>query len=90
MVAAVVLKNVPPNSHLERAIKKAVEDSEIEPENGLSHQDIFYREVTRIYRGLQKLVAICEEAAHSDLNPTEFANLLNETNDIILVSFIAA
>lgn len=87
LITAVVLKNISPSSQLERAIKKAVEDSGIEPENGLSHQDVFYREVTRIYRGLQKLVAICEETAHSDLNPTEFANLLCETNEIILVCF---
>lgn len=82
----IALKNIPNNAQLAKAIKRAVEDCGIEPENGLSHQDIFYKEVTKVYRGVQKLVCICEEAAHSDLNPTEFAGLLRETNEIILVS----
>lgn len=84
-MAALTLKNLPPNTLLENAIKRAVEDAVAEQDNRLSPQDVFYREVTKIHRALKELTAGCEEMAHSDLNPKDIAKTISETNDILLV-----
>lgn len=85
LVAALTLKNLPQNTHLESAIKRTVEDAVAEQEYRLSHQDLFYREVTKIHRALKELTAGCEVVAHSDLNPKDIAKTISDTNEILLV-----
>lgn len=79
------LKNLPVNQILEKAIKKAVDATVAAYDYRLSHQDVFYREVTKIHRAIKELASGCEEAAHSDLNPKDVATLISDTNDVILV-----
>lgn len=86
-MAALALKNLSNSSLLEKAIEKAVMGDEYEtvPENGLTHQDVFFREVSRVHRGLQELVNYCEDISHSDLDPVKVVDVINETNTIISV-----
>lgn len=70
---------------LEKAIDRAINDNEIEPESALTKHDIFFSRVSKMYKALQELVYICEDAAHSDLHPTKVAKLIKECNDLLLV-----
>lgn len=87
LVAALALKNIAANPLLENAIGRATEAEIAEMEYRLSHQDVFYREVTRVHRVMKELAACCEEAAHSDLNPKEVAGTIVDANDVMLVIF---
>lgn len=71
---------------MENAIEKAISDYNTSTGNSLTNQDVFYREVSKIHRGLQELVNCCEDSAHSDLSPTQIAQVVHDTNEIILVS----
>lgn len=84
IVAAINLKNVANSEILEKAIEKSTDKK---PENGLTYQDLFFREISQVHKGIQELVNNCEEVSHSNKNPTQIAEILHETNDIILVSF---
>ncbi|KAJ8941363.1 hypothetical protein NQ314_010426 [Rhamnusium bicolor] len=84
ITAAIVLKSLPNSLILENAIEKAIEHFESEPGNGLTNQDIFYREVSKVHRGIQELVTCCEDSAHSDLNPAQVAQIVHDTNEIVL------
>lgn len=85
--AAIVLKSLPNSLILENAIEKAIKSYQTEPGNGLTNQDIFYREVSKIQTGIQELINCCEDTAHSDLNITQVAQIVHDTNEIVLVSF---
>lgn len=87
--AAIVLKSLPNSLILENAIEKSIKSYETEPGNGLTNQDVFYREVSKIHKGLQELVNCCEDTAHSDLNITEVAQIVHDTNEIVLVSILS-
>lgn len=54
--------------------------------HGLSHQDLFYREVSRIVEGLQFFGHWSENLAHSSRRPQEVAVALSEANTVFLVS----
>lgn len=84
LVAAITLKNIPNSEILQKAIQKAVEDSPFDTEYGLTAQDIFYSHITSVHRALQEIVKLCEDAAHSDMNPIEVANYVKKSNVILL------
>lgn len=84
--AAIVLKSLPNSLILENAIEKAIKSYETEPGNGLTHQDVFYREVSKIHVGIQEVVNCCEDTAHSDLTFAQVAQIVHDTNEIVLVS----
>jgi nuclear pore complex protein Nup133 len=86
-VAAIALKNASNSRTLERAIERAVADSETQPENGLTYQDIFFREVSQIHRGIQEMVNYSEDASHSNMSPSQIIEIISETDDIILGVF---
>lgn len=83
--AAIILKSLPNNLLLENAIEKAIVNFESEPANGLTNQDVFYREVSKVHTAIQELANCCEDAAHSDLSPAQVAQNVHDTNEIILV-----
>lgn len=66
-------------------MKKAVDATVAGLDYRLSHQDVFYREVTQIHRAITELTVGCEEAAHSDKDPKEVAKHIVDANDVILV-----
>lgn len=82
--AAIILKSLPNNLLLENAIEKAIVNFESEPANGLTNQDVFYREVSKVHTAIQELANCCEDAAHSDLSPAQVAQNVHDTNEIIL------
>ncbi|XP_057660912.1 nuclear pore complex protein Nup133 [Diorhabda carinulata] len=82
--AAIICKSLPNNILLENAIEKAIINFESEPGNGLTNQDIFYREVSKVHTVIQELSNCCEDSAHSDLSPIEIAQNVHDTNEIIL------
>ncbi|XP_072378626.1 nuclear pore complex protein Nup133 [Diabrotica undecimpunctata] len=82
--AAIILKSLPNNLLLENAIEKALDNYETEPCNSLTNQDVFYREVSKVYTVIQELANCCEDAAHSDLSPAQIAQNVHDTNEIIL------
>ncbi|VEN43093.1 unnamed protein product [Callosobruchus maculatus] len=84
ITAAIVLKSLPNSLILENAIEKAISYFSSEPKNGLTNQDVFYREVEKVYRGIQELANCCEETAHSDLGPGQIAQVVHDTNEIML------
>ncbi|XP_025830293.1 nuclear pore complex protein Nup133 [Agrilus planipennis] len=84
LTVAIALKSSEAGPILDYAIEKAVGGPNVEHLDGLTNQDVFYREVNKIHRGLQELVNRCEDAAHSDLDPGEVAVLICETNDLLL------
>ncbi|RZC40660.1 nuclear pore complex protein Nup133 [Asbolus verrucosus] len=87
ITAAIALKNVPSSRTLEKAIEKAIADWDTQPENGLTHQDVFFREVTRIHKGVQELVNYCEDVSHSNTNPPQIVEIIHESNDMVLGMF---
>lgn len=88
LVAAITLKNLPANETLISGIKASVKDIEFQLVNGLAHQDLFFKEVTKTYKLFQELSDLCEDAAHSDLDPANVAQQISDTNEIFLVCFI--
>ncbi|CAH1978388.1 unnamed protein product [Acanthoscelides obtectus] len=84
ITAAIVLKSLPNSLILENAVEKAIKYFDSEPKNGLTNQDVFYREVGKMHRGIQELANCCEETAHSDLSPGQVAQVVHDTNEIIL------
>ncbi|XP_018569025.1 nuclear pore complex protein Nup133 [Anoplophora glabripennis] len=84
ITAAIVLKSLPNSLIMENAIEKAIQHFDITPGNGLTNQDIFYREVSKVHKGIQELVNCCEDSAHSDLSPTQVAQVVHDTNEIVL------
>ncbi|XP_044263471.1 nuclear pore complex protein Nup133 [Tribolium madens] len=87
IVAAISLKTAA-NSHvLEKAIEKATTESETRPENGLTYQDVFFREISQVHKGVQEMVNYCEDMSHSNMNPTQIVDMIHEANDIILGAF---
>lgn len=71
---------------MENAIEKAITHFNTSPGNSLTNQDVFYREVSKVHRVIQELVNCCEESAHSDLSPIQVAQVVHDTNEIVLVS----
>lgn len=86
--AAIILKSLPNSLILENAIEKTIDSYETEPGNGLTNQDVFYREVSKVHKGIQELVNCCEDTAHSDLNPLQVAQIVCDTNEIVLVKIL--
>ncbi|XP_023018139.1 nuclear pore complex protein Nup133 [Leptinotarsa decemlineata] len=84
ITAAVVMKSLPNSLIMEEALEKSIAYFQTEPGNGLTNQDVFYREVSKVQRGIQELVNCCEDSAHSDLNPAQIAQVVNDTNEIVL------
>ncbi|CAH1116722.1 unnamed protein product [Phaedon cochleariae] len=84
ITAAIVMKSLPNSLLIENALEKAIEHFETEPGNGLTNQDVFYREVTKVQRGIQEIVNCCEDSAHSDLSPAQVAQIVHDTNEIVL------
>lgn len=85
MVAAIALKNIPSEDILEKCIERAVGD-EVDPDGGLTHQDLYFRQVSKINRGLQQINIYSEEIANSAQNPVEIAETIRKCNEILLVS----
>nr|XP_022913982.1 nuclear pore complex protein Nup133 [Onthophagus taurus] len=84
VITAFILKSYPTNEILEKAVERAVRNIEIDAENGLTAQDIFYKDVTKVYKGLQEIVFYCEDIVNSVMNPTEIGNIIVKSNEIIL------
>lgn len=84
VVAAITLKDISSDEILERCIEKAI-DTRSDFENELTNQDVFFREITRISRGLQQINAYSEEVANSALNLTEIAETIRKCNELLLV-----
>ena len=87
IVAAITFKNMANNNILEKAIEKAVAESDTRPENGLTFQDVFFREITQVHKGVQELVNYCEDISHSNMTPAQIVEVIHDTNEIVLVSF---
>ncbi|XP_017772484.1 PREDICTED: nuclear pore complex protein Nup133 [Nicrophorus vespilloides] len=87
IVAAVAMKTIPYEGILKKAIENVARTIPINSDSGLTSQDVFYRQVTNIYKVAQEVTNICDEAAHSDMNPIEVAKLLNEANSVLLNFF---
>ncbi|XP_049818107.1 nuclear pore complex protein Nup133 isoform X2 [Aethina tumida] len=84
IIAAIILKSLPVSLILENAIENAIKDSDIERDNGLTNQDIFYREVSKVEKCIQELANLSEDVAHSNLNPEEIVQHIYDSNEIIL------
>ncbi|EFA05993.1 Nuclear pore complex protein Nup133-like Protein [Tribolium castaneum] len=84
IIAAISLKTVAYNQVLEKAIEKATAESETKPENGLTYQDVFFREVSQVHRGIQEMVNYCEDKSHSNMDPAQIVDMIHDTNEIIL------
>ncbi|KAG5890186.1 hypothetical protein JTB14_010650 [Gonioctena quinquepunctata] len=84
ITAAVVMKSLPNSLIMEEALEKAIVHYKTETGNGLTNQDVFYREVSKVQRGIQELVNYCEDSAHSDLSPPQVAQIVHDTNEIVL------
>lgn len=69
---------------IEQCIKYVVGDEK--PQHGLTLQDLFYREVSKITEGLQALTQWSENVCHSDRRPQEIALALRDANSVIVVS----
>lgn len=70
---------------IQDALDYVVRELYEEPKPGLSNQDIFYREVTKIHRGLWALVEKCVQASTTNTDPVQLIALISETNNILLV-----
>lgn len=84
MVAAITLKDISNDDILEKCIENAIGDN-IDYENGLTAQDLFFREVTKINRGLQQIHVYSEKIANSAQSPAEIAEIIRRCNDLLLV-----
>nr|CAD7433875.1 unnamed protein product [Timema monikensis] len=84
--AAIVLYSLQQeHAMIETAIKRVLaEQKEKQPHLGLSHQDLFYRQVTEVHRVLQVLAKCCNDLIHSDRRPQEVTDMVSETNSVIL------
>nr|CAD7405905.1 unnamed protein product [Timema poppensis] len=84
--AAIVLYSLQQeHAMIETAIKRVLaEQKEKLPRLGLSHQDLFYRQVTEVQRVLQMLAKCCNDLIHSDRRPQEVTDTVSETNSVIL------
>ncbi|KRT80936.1 hypothetical protein AMK59_5243, partial [Oryctes borbonicus] len=83
VIAAITLKNISNNDILEKCIERAIGDNG-DLQNGLTHQDLFFREVTKITRGLQHINMYSEEVANSARNPIEIAETIRRCNELLL------
>ncbi|KAK6635816.1 hypothetical protein RUM44_001070 [Polyplax serrata] len=84
IVAAIALKKLQ-SSHSslsDQCVKHVVGKEKLT--HGLSHQDLFYREVSRIVEGLQFFGHWSENLAHSSRRPQEVAVALSEANTVFL------
>lgn len=86
IVAAMSLKSLPTNEVIDNAIENVVKVYEGQFDDNLTSQDIFYKDIPKIYTVFQEMVSICNTAVHSDLSVQEAAILIKNTNDVILVS----
>ncbi|CAH0552008.1 unnamed protein product [Brassicogethes aeneus] len=84
ITAAIVLKMLPNSLILDSAVEKAIQGYDFQPGNGLTNQDIFFREVSKVHRCIKELTANSEDVAHSDMSPQQVVQHINDTNDIIL------
>ncbi|GJQ78399.1 putative nuclear pore complex protein [Trypoxylus dichotomus] len=83
VIAAITLKNISNDDILEKCIGKTIGDSD-DLENGLTHQDLFFREVTKIARGLQQINIYSEEVANSAQSPSAIAETIRRCNELLL------
>lgn len=74
---------------LKDAIDYAVTELYEEPKSGLTKQDVFYREVTKIYRGFWALVEKCVQFSNTCNDPSQIITVISETNNILLGVFAA-
>lgn len=83
LVAAIALKTHQANHSavIEEAMKCVVGER---PSGGLTYQDLFFREVTRVHQIIQVLSKKSEDLVHSDRRPQEVASMIAETNTVIL------
>lgn len=85
IVAAISLKSINTTDIIENAIDRVVRDYSIPFESNLTNQDLFYKNISTIYKALQEMVSICSETVHSDLGLAETAELIRNTNEVLLV-----
>lgn len=79
------MKNLPKKDLLEKAIDAVVMNSKTKPTNGLTNQDIFFREISQVHKGIHELVNICEDVAHSNATQTFIIETISEANEILSV-----
>ncbi|XP_050314136.1 nuclear pore complex protein Nup133 [Anthonomus grandis grandis] len=84
IAAAIILKGLPVSYVLDSAMERAVTNYSTQPSDGLSKQDIFFREISRIHEGFLWLAKICEECSHSTLGPDSVAIQIHEGNKVTL------
>lgn len=86
LVAAMQLKNLSTTNSLllQDAIDYAVTELYDQPKPGLTKQDVFYREVTKIYRGFWALVEKCVQVSSTCDDPSQIITIISETNNILL------
>ncbi|XP_076262413.1 nuclear pore complex protein Nup133 isoform X2 [Rhynchophorus ferrugineus] len=87
ITASIVLKKLPVSVLFEDALEKTVRKFASETGSGLSRQDIFFREVSRVHEGILWLSKICDDVAHSAMGPIEVAAAVHEANSIMLAVF---
>lgn len=84
IVAALALRARPVDDIIQRAIDAAVDGLDISREGGLTSQNIFYTQLYKFQNVIIEMVANCDSAAHSDMNPNEVALMILNTNVVIL------
>ncbi|XP_069672597.1 nuclear pore complex protein Nup133 isoform X3 [Periplaneta americana] len=86
LIAAIALRTLQANHSnvIETAMKYVLEERDEKPSAGLTHQDLFYREITKVHQIIKVLAKRSEEVVHSDRRPQEVANMIAETNIVIL------
>ncbi|KAJ9592509.1 hypothetical protein L9F63_015826, partial [Diploptera punctata] len=86
LVAAITLKSLRTNQNgvIEAGIKYVIAERDEKPSGGLTNQDLFYREVTKVHQLIQVLTKRMEDCVHSDRRPQEIATMIEEANTVIL------
>ncbi|PSN35523.1 hypothetical protein C0J52_23803 [Blattella germanica] len=86
LVAAIAVKTLQSNhsSVIETGMKYVVSERDEKPSSGLTYQDFFYREVTKVHQLIQVLSRRAEDLVLSDRRPQEVANMIAESNIVIL------
>lgn len=86
LIAAKSLKSITDNVDIiDKAIDNLVNDDRDEFDGTLTNQDIFYKNIPKIYTVIQEMISICNKSIHSDLSVQETVVLIKNTNEVILV-----
>ncbi|KAL0269100.1 UNVERIFIED_CONTAM: hypothetical protein PYX00_006935 [Menopon gallinae] len=84
IVAAITLKNLHSRygNLIEQCIKSVVGSEKAE--HGLTCQDLFYREVSRVHECLRALTQWSDDIVHSEKRPQEIAYGISDANSVLL------